>query len=165
MIGITHTLDSLQSPRGRLRAYRISDRVVEHMGYDRWKSTIGWAENDEEFASLLEKYRQTMQAVVYTRHDSDEPLAMGLVIVENWSRRIASFHGGGWNTPWDNYDCAHLLVSAMKIAGWHIMTSVAIDNRRAQRFVTSLGMERYRTVKGRYLYRFHKGPRVGIYHQ
>lgn len=123
------------------------------MGAERWRMVSGWAGDDEELGTVLDKYSDVMGAVVYTRHGSDEPLAMGLIMVENWNRRIASFHGGGWHSPWASYDCAKLLIAAMMAAGWHVRTSVAPDNRRARRFVLSLGMEHYRTVKGRHLYR------------
>ena len=136
-----------------MRAYNINDCVIERMGQERWEMTIGWAKDEAVFAGILEKYRLTMQAVVYTRHGSDVPLAVGLIIVENWKRRIAMFHGGGWNSPWDNYDCARLIVAAMKRAGWHVKTSVACGNRRARRFVTSIGLKHYRTENGMCLYR------------
>lgn len=123
------------------------------MGRDRWAMTVGWADDDVEFARRLDENELTMQAVVYTRHGSDEPLALGLIIVENWTHRIASFHGGGWGTPWDSYDCARLLLAAMRETGWRVVTTVACDNKRAQRFVSSLGLQHYRTAKGRRHYR------------
>lgn len=94
-----------------------------------------------------------MGAVVYVHHNSYEPLAFGFVIIENWNRRIASFHGGGWVNAWINFDCAKLLIGSMQATGLSVRTSIASDNKRAMRFVRGLGMQDYRTVKGRHLFR------------
>lgn len=136
------------SDAGCLRAYSPSDRVAERLGRDGWSKVVGWAMSDEDFYSKVLNFAPIMGAVVYTRRDSNEPLAFGLVIVENWYRRIACFHGGGWTNAWVNFDCARLLIDSMQTAGFSVRTSIATDNSRAIRFVRGLGMQAYRTVKG-----------------
>lgn len=144
---------SLQSNIGCLRAYSPSDRVVERLGRENWSKVVGWATNDEDFYHEVLSFAPIMGAVVYTRHNSNEPLAFGFVIVENWYRKIAYFHGGGWTNTWVNFDCARLLTASMQATGFSVRTSIAADNIRAIRFVSKLGMQSYRIVKGRRLFR------------
>lgn len=141
------------SDLGCLRAYIPSDNVVERLGRDDWSKVIGWATNDEDFYREVLNFAPIMGAVVYTHYDSYEPLAFGFVRIENWYRRIASFHGGGWTNVWINFDCARLLIDSMQAVGLSVRTSIATDNLRAIRFVCGLGMQSYRTVKGRHLFR------------
>lgn len=146
--------NSPQSVLGKLRAYVPSDHVVDAIGKENWKKIVGWTKDDKEFYEEVLNFSSVIGAVVYVRHDSDVPSAFGVVFIDNWYRKIASFHGGGWGNAWTNFDCAKLLIESMESLGLSVRTSVSCKNVQALRFVKGLGMEHYRTVKGQRLFRF-----------
>lgn len=146
-IAYIKSLAPLQNDHIKWTLCGADDIIRGRFNQDTWHLMLGEIETEKELSDFLIDYDSV--TACFLLHDIRSGSAIGfvLILLEVIDKNTISIHGGGWseakNASWSYYRGICLIIQTLLNAGINVITSCLISNKRACRFLKSIGFSEY----------------------
>ena len=123
--------------------YRREEKICERYSLDDWHSAVHDIDSDEEWADFLEE-SLIVKCYILKLCSNDKSIAFVYTIQEDFTGKVLSIHGGGWENPLMYYRGYILMIKHLLDQGHKVRTYCQLSNAAAIRFDRSVGFVPYR---------------------
>lgn len=147
MEALIHTIKGLNFNDSHIRytVYNPYETIRDKFSANMWHNLIGEIETDDELRDFFLEYPNYTAGFIVKK--DNVPIGFVYIILEDLNKPIISFHGGAWhNSPsaaFSYYRGVYLLIKNLLDLGIKVRTSCLKSNKRAVRFLRSIGFVRY----------------------
>lgn len=130
------------------KPYKNGDDIVSKFSAEDWHKIASDVDSEEVLQNLFEQHPDKIRGYVLYEVASSTPIAFVYILKEYSKRRTVSYHGGGWNRSPKlallYYRGCILLIKRILESGIRVHTTTANDNKRAFKFMHSMGFVPFR---------------------
>ena len=127
----------------RWESYTRSETICDRFSPDEWHCVVQDIDSDEEWAEFLSS-SSFVKCYILKLCSNDKSIAFVYTIQEDFSGKVVSIHGGGWENPLMYYRGYILMIRHLLDLGLKVRTYCQLSNPAAIRFSRSVGFLPYR---------------------
>ena len=124
-------------------SYNRNEKICERYSLNDWHKAVHDIDSDEQWANFLEK-SLIVKCYILKLCSNDTSIAFLYTMQEDFSGKVVSVHGGGWENPLMYYRGYVLMLKYLLKKGLKVRTYCQLSNPKAIRFSRSVGFVPYR---------------------
>lgn len=128
--------------------------ICDRFPFEEWQKIVDEIDTDDEWQHFLSEYSDFVKCYILKDVDCNDSIGFVYLYKESISKKIVSIHGGGWGKSMRlsilYYRGLILMIRHLLNHNYKVRTSCLIINKRALRFLHSLGFVKYYTSKTHY---------------
>lgn len=132
----------------RWEVYRKQEPVCSQFSIDTWRLIASDIDSDQQWDEFIESYIDVVACFFLYHANVNKPLGFVYILFEDPEKRVVSLHGGGWEqsvrASITYYTGFIRLIRTLIIHHIKVRTQCLITNKRAYRFLHSIGFVKYR---------------------
>lgn len=131
------------------------EAVCSKFSCDEWQLIASDIHSDEEWRQFVAEYCDLVECYILKLKSNGKSIAFVYLYRDPLSNNVISVHGGGWGKTMRlsllYYRGLIVMLEHLLNLGFKVRTSCLIENKRAYRFLQSVGFVKYNSFEG-YVY-------------